>query len=191
QSDDRLAIPGLAPRYAVSFPGLEISDGGEFTVYKKGPAHPPKPKSCRKTRYLQLLTSINGQAAIYRGVGVVVQTNNPAFVSNSYKRDLPHRSGGPDADPLVPVSSGHLARRLLAGPVEATGNGRSQIRCDGGSPCPAPSFCWCSAICAHQSALRWRCQFRLCCGSESPPSTTRTPQSIGRPVAGTRPFETT
>src|SRR5438270_11716951 len=88
-----------------------------------------------KTRYLQLLTSINGQAAIYRGVGVVVQTNNPAFVSNSYKRDLPPfpaRSGGPD--PLVPVSSGHLARRLLAEPVEVNGNGRSQIRCDGGSP---------------------------------------------------------
>src|ERR1700730_3999988 len=35
---------------------------------------------------------------------------------------------------VVPVSSGHLARRLLAGPIEATGNGRSQIRCDGGSP---------------------------------------------------------
>jgi hypothetical protein len=35
---------------------------------------------------------------------------------------------------VVPVSSGHLARRLLAGPVEVTGNGRSQIRCDGGSP---------------------------------------------------------
>ena len=95
-----------------------------------------------------------------------------------------HRSGGPDADPLVPVSFGHLARRLLAGPVEVTGNGRSQIRCDGGSPCPAPSFCWCSAICAHQSALRWRRQFRLCCGSESPPSTTRTPQSIARPRCG-------
>src|ERR1700720_4921716 len=35
---------------------------------------------------------------------------------------------------VVPVSSGHLARRLLAGPVEVTGNGRSQIRCGGGSP---------------------------------------------------------
>jgi len=89
---------GRSPRYAASFPGLEISDGGEFTVYKKGPAHPPKPKSCRKTRYLQLLTCINGQPRIYRDVGVVVQTNNPAFVSNSYKRDLPPfpaRSGGP------------------------------------------------------------------------------------------------
>ena len=32
---------GPRPRYAVCFPGFEISDGGEFTVYKKGPAHPP------------------------------------------------------------------------------------------------------------------------------------------------------
>ena len=123
---------GRSPRYAASFPGLEISDGGEFTVYKKGPAHPPKPKSCRKTRYLQLLTCINGQPRIYRDVGVVVQTNNPAFVSNSYKRDLPPFPARLIL--VVPVSSGHLARRLLAGPVEVTGNGRSQIRCDGGSP---------------------------------------------------------
>jgi hypothetical protein len=28
------------PRYAACFPGFEISEGGEFTVYKKGPAHP-------------------------------------------------------------------------------------------------------------------------------------------------------
>src|SRR4029077_18093809 len=122
---------GRSPRYAASFPRLEISDGGEFTVYKKGPAHPPKPKSCRKTRYFQLLTCINGQPRIYRDVGVVVQTNNPAFVSNSYKRDLPPFPARLIL--VVPVSSGHLARRLLAGPVEVTGNGRSQIRCDGGS----------------------------------------------------------
>jgi hypothetical protein len=79
---------------------------------------------------------MNGQPRIYRDVGVVVQTNNPAFVSNSYatSRHFPLEAADLMLILVVPVSSGHLARRLLAGPVGVTGNGRSQIHCDGGSP---------------------------------------------------------
>jgi hypothetical protein len=40
--------PGRSPRYAASFPGLEISDGGEFTVYKKGRRTRPNPNHAEK-----------------------------------------------------------------------------------------------------------------------------------------------
>src|ERR1700730_6120037 len=53
---------------------------------------------------------------------------------NATSRHFPPEAADPDADPCSAGHSGHLARRLLAGPVEVTGNGRSQIRCDGGSP---------------------------------------------------------
>jgi len=39
---------GRSPRYAASFPGLEISDGGEFTVYKKGRRTRPNPNRAEK-----------------------------------------------------------------------------------------------------------------------------------------------
>ena len=85
---------------------------------------------------------------------------------------------------VVPVSSGHLARRLLAGPVEV--NGQREVT--------NSLWWWQPFVLHHHSAgaalfvlinqlSGGGASFRLCCGSESPPSTTRTPQSIARPAA--------
>ena len=49
---------------------------------KKGQRTRPTPRPCLKTLYLSAACEYKRQVRIYRDVGVVVQTNNPAFVSN-------------------------------------------------------------------------------------------------------------
>jgi hypothetical protein len=127
--------PGRSPRYAASFPGLEISEGGEFTVYKKGGAPAQTqimPKNPISSATYEYKWSTANLPRCRRRC-----PDQQSGICLKFVRDLPPfpaRSGGPDADPC---SAGQLWRPRKA-PSCGTGRGNGQrevtIRCDGGSP---------------------------------------------------------